>query len=423
MKPWPLSLRLYGAGMALAEPLGPWLLRRRARRGKEDPARLAERTGKASRSRPPGPLVWIHAVSIGESLSHLPLVERFRRERPDLSLLVTSGTRTSAELLARRLPEGVIHQFAPVDGPGAARRFLDHWRPELAIFVESELWPNLLRAAHRRGTRLVLLGARISARSVSGWSRAPAAARAMLCLFDLIYIQDLDTGAFIEAQGARVSGQLDLKRLAQPLPVDEAALTDLRARTAGRHVVVAASTHPSEEALIAEAVDGLQPRPLLVVVPRHPERGEAIAGTLSRLGWRVARRSIGEGLGPDIDAYVADTLGELGLFYRLADLVLLGGSFDPGLGGHNPLEPARLGAPVISGPHHDAFAQVYAGLLEQDAVLIARDGAEITAACARLLADPASAAALGERACAFAERARAALDPAWVQLQALLPAP
>ena len=423
MRPWPLSLRLYGAAMAVAEPLGPWLLRRRARRGKEDPARLAERTGKASRSRPPGPLVWIHAVSVGESLSHLPLVERFRRERPDLSVLVTSGTRTSAELLARRLPEGVIHQFAPVDGPGAARRFLDHWRPDLAIFVESELWPNLLRAAHRRGTRLVLLGARISARSVSGWSRAPAAARAVLGLFDLIYAQDLDTRAFIVANGARVSGQLDLKRLAEPLPVDETALAELQARTAGRLVILAASTHPDEEALICESIEALQPRPLLVVVPRHPERGEAVAGLLIRLGRRVARRSIGQSVGPDIDAYVADTLGELGLFYRLADLVLLGGSFAHGLSGHNPLEPARLGAPVIAGRHHAAFAETYAMLVEQNAVLIARDGAEITAACARLLADPAMASALGERGRAVAEGARAALDPAWVQLQTLLPAP
>ena len=423
MSPWPLSLRLYGAGMAVAEPLGPWLLRRRARRGKEDAARLGERMGRTSQARPPGPLVWIHAVSVGESLSHLPLVERFRRERPDLTVLVTSGTRTSAELLARRLPGGVIHQFAPVDGPRAARRFLDHWRPDLAIFVESELWPNLLGAAHRRGTRLALLGARISARSVSGWSGAPAAARAVLSLFDLIYAQDLDTSAFIEANGARVSGWLDLKRLAEPLPVDETALAELRARTAGRQVVVAASTHRDEEALIAEAIHGLQPRPLLVVVPRHPERGEAVAGVLSGLGWRVARRSIGDAVGPDLDAYVADTLGELGLFYRLADVVLLGGSFLDGLGGHNPLEPARLGAPVIAGPHHAAFADTYAGLLEQNAVLIAHDGAGITAACARLLADPVMASALGERGRGVAEAGREALDPAWVQLQTLLPAP
>ena len=423
MSSGPLSLGIYGAGMALAEPLAPWLLRRRARRGKEDPARLGERMGRASKARPPGSLVWIHAVSVGESLSHLPLVERFRRERPDLALLVTSGTRTSAELLARRLPDGVIHQFAPVDAPGAVRRFLDHWRPDVAIFVESELWPNLLRAAHRRGTRLALLGARISARSASGWRRAPAAVRAMLALFDLIYTQDLETRAFIESHGAQVSGQLDLKRLAAPLPFDGAALAELKARTAGRRVLLAASTHPEEEAFIAKAVDALQPRPLLVVVPRHPERGEAVAGLLGGLGWRVARRSAGEPLGFGVDAYVADTLGELGLFYRLADLVLLGGSFVDGLSGHNPLEPARLGAPVIAGPHHQAFAETYAKLLEQDAVLIARDGAQIAAACATLLADARMASALGERGRAVAEAAREALGPAWARLLALSPRP
>ena len=160
MNPWPLPLRIYGAVTALAEPALPWLLRRRARRGKEDAARIGERLGRASASRPEGPLVWIHAVSVGESLSHLPLIERFRRERPELNLLVTSATRTSAELLARRLPEGVIHQYAPADAPGAVRRFLDHWRPGLAVFIESELWPNQLKAAHDRGGKLALLGAR-----------------------------------------------------------------------------------------------------------------------------------------------------------------------------------------------------------------------------------------------------------------------
>ena len=423
MSSWPLSLRLYGAGMALAEPLGPWLLGRRARRGKENPVRLGERMGRASQARPPGPLVWIHAVSVGESLSHLPLLERFRRERPDLGLLVTSGTRTSAELLARRLPDGVIHQFAPVDAPGAVREFLDHWRPGLAIFVESELWPNLLGAAHQRGTRLALLGARISARSASAWRRFPAASRAMFGLFDLIYTQDLETRAFIEAQGAHVSGRLDLKRLAEPLPFDEASFAELKAGTAGRRILVAASTHPDEEALIGRSIEVVRPRPLLVVVPRHPERGEAVAALLSGLGWRVARRSAGEPVGPDVGAYVADTLGELGLFYRLADAVLLGGSFIDGLSGHNPLEPARLAAPVIAGPHHQAFAETYATLLEKGAVLIARDGAEITAACATLLADPRMATDLGERGRGVAEDAREALDPAWARILALLPVP
>ena len=420
---WPLPLSLYGAAMAIAEPLGPSLLRARARRGKEDPARLGERLGRASVPRPEGSLTWIHAVSVGESLSHLPLVERFRAERPDVSLLVTSSTRTSAEILARRLPPGVIHQFVPIDAPGAVRRFLDHWSPDLGVLVESELWPNLLHAAHGRGTRLALLGARISARSASGWARAPAAARALLGLFDVIYAQDLETRAFIETHGAHVSGQLDLKRVAEALPCDAAALAALKAATAGRPVLLAASTHPGEEAFIAGAAAGVRPEPLLIVVPRHPERGAEVASALTFRGLRVARRSQGQAPGPEVQAYVADTLGELGLFYRLADAAVLGGSFLEGLAGHNPLEPARLGIPVIAGPHHEAFAEVYGELLEHKAVLIARDAAELGRGIATLMADPTLAKALGRRGQVAAEAGKEALDAPWTRLQRLLPAP
>ena len=419
----PLSLRLYGAGMALAEPLAPWLLKRRAGRGKEDPARLGERLGCAGAPRPQGPLVWIHAVSVGESLSHLPLVERFKAERPDLNLLVTSATRTSAELLARRLPQGVIHQYAPVDTPGAVRRFLEHWRPDLGVLVESELWPNLLQAARARGTRLALIGARVSATSASGWAKAPAAARALLGKFDLVYAQDLETRAWIEAHGAHVDGQLDLKRLAGPLPCAAAALAALKLEIGARRVLLAASTHPGEEALIAEAMAGIRPPPLLVVVPRHPERGAEVAGTLAARGLKPARRSLSEPAGAAVQAYVADTLGELGLFYRLADVVVLGGSLLEGLSGHNPLEPARLGAAVVSGPRHESFAEVYADLLRDKAVLIARDPAELAAAVRSLLADPRLAAALGDRAKAAAEAGRETLDAPWARLQRLLAAP
>ncbi len=350
-------------------------------------------------------------------------MQRFRAERPDLNLLVTSSTRTSAELLRRRLPQGVIHQFAPVDAPGAVHRFLEHWRPDLGVLVESELWPNLIRAAHGRGTRLALLGARISARSATGWARAPGAARALLALFDVIYAQDLETRDFLEAQGAHVAGQLDLKRLAEPLPFDPAALASLKRQTQGRRVLLAASTHPGEEMLVAEAAAGLEPGPLLIVVPRHPERGAGVAEALAARGLKVVRRSQGQTPGPQVDAYVADTLGELGLFYRLADLAVLGGSLAQGLSGHNPLEPARLGTPVISGPHHEAFAEVYGELLENKAVLIARDGAELRQGVASLLAEPKLAKALGRRGKSAAEAGAAALDAPWDRLQSLLPAP
>ncbi|WP_442957945.1 3-deoxy-D-manno-octulosonic acid transferase, partial [Phenylobacterium sp.] len=244
----------------LAEPLAGPLLRRRARRGKEDGARLGERLGRASQPRPPGPLVWLHGVSVGESVSLLPLVEALRAARPDLALLVTSGTRTSADLLARRLPLGVLHQYAPVDGPRAVAAFLDHWRPDLALLVESELWPNLILAAQARGTRLALASARMTEKSARGWARAPAAAARLLAAFDLILPQDEATAGRLAALGARPGPQLNLKTIGAPLPCDAAELAALKDAWGGRPVVLAASTHPGEEAMVLEAFKPLAER-------------------------------------------------------------------------------------------------------------------------------------------------------------------
>ncbi len=419
----PLALTLYRLATGVAEPIAPWLLRARARRGKEDQTRLDERMGRSSVRRPEGLLLWIHGASVGESLSHLPLVERMARERPDVSVLVTSGTLTSAQLLAQRLPATAIHQFAPLDAPGAARRFLAHWRPDLAVFVESELWPNLLTAAREQGVRLALLGARISERSARRWGRARTSAATLLSGFDLIYAQNQDTRDWIEDLGVEVAGRLDLKRAAGPLACDQAALAAMRREVGDGLVVLGASTHAGEEALLAEASTGCDPRPLLVIVPRHPERGADAVAALRTHGWIAARRSLGEALASDTDAYVADTLGELGLFFRLADVVVIGGGFVEGLSGHNPLEPARLGKPVISGPHVDAFAETYADLTADRAILVARDKSELATALQALLADPRLAQALGERGRASAERGAAGFDQAWRDLLQLLPPP
>ncbi|HUZ13261.1 MAG TPA: glycosyltransferase N-terminal domain-containing protein, partial [Caulobacteraceae bacterium] len=302
----PASLRLYALAAALVEPLAPRFLAGRARRGKEDPLRLAERLGNGSAERPAGALVWLHAVSVGESVSLLPLVERLRAERPDLGLLVTSGTRASAELLARRLPPGAIHQYAPIDTPRAVARFLAHWRPELGIFVESELWPNLILASRRGGTRLALISARITERSARAWRRRPAAARAVLRAFDLILAQDGAAQARLAGLGAEVAGRLNLKRLGAPLGADAVELARLRAAAGGRAVVLALSTHAPEEALVAAAVRPLTPQPLLVIAPRHPARAGEIAGALA--GRRLARRTQGDALAAATEVYLADTL-------------------------------------------------------------------------------------------------------------------
>ncbi len=413
------ALAAYRLTTALLEPIAPAVLKARAARGKEEPARIGERLGHASRPRPDGTLVWLHGASVGESLSLLPLIEALNAARPDLTLLVTSGTVTAAELLARRLPAGAIHQYVPVDAPKAADRFLDHWRPSLAVFVESELWPNLLLGAKARGCRLALLGARISQTSADGWRRTPKAARTMLGAFDLILTQDGDSRARLEDLGAVVTGELDLKQAAAPLPCDERELSALSFPTRGRPVLVAASTHPREDEMIAEAFAfTATPPALLILVPRHPARASQIAAALTVQGLSHARRSLGEPLRPDTQVYLADTLGELGLFFRLAQAVVMGGSLTKDIGGHNPLEPARFGLPVITGADVTNFRETYAGLIDAGGALMVDGQAGLNAAVANLMGDRDRAAWMGRQAKAYTERGDRAFA---VALDALLP--
>lgn len=419
----PLSLTLYRLGVALLEPFTPAILTARARRGKEDAVRLRERLGHASVARPAGPLIWIHAVSVGESLSVLPLVERLRERRPGATVLVTSGTVTSASLLARRLPAGAIHQYAPLDTPGASRRFLDYWRPDMAIFVESEFWPNLILGAEQRGARLVLMSARVTEKTAKGWRRARGMAAAVLKAFDLILPQDRATQQRLAPWG--VGGPLvNLKYVGEPLACDEAELARLKTAIGARPVVLAASSHPGEEALIAaslEAMPPLTPAPLLILAPRHPERGNEVAALLRGHGRIVAQRAAAEPITADADAYVADTLGEMGLWFRLADVAVMGGSFVDGIGGHNPLEPARLGAPPLTGPFAFNFTDVYGEMLAEQAALLADRPEDLTRLVHGLLSDPARAKRTGATARAFARSRSAALDEAWAALEPLLP--
>jgi 3-deoxy-D-manno-octulosonic-acid transferase len=416
----PPPLALYAAAMAAAEPLAPMLLRRRAARGKEDPARLGERLGRSSVPRPAGPLVWLHGVSVGESLSLLPLVEALAR--PGRTLLVTSGTRTSAELLAKRLPAGVIHQYAPIDTPGAARRFLDHWRPDAALQVESELWPNLILAARARGARMALVSARMTAKSAEDWARVPASARAVLGAFDLVLPQDAETDARLRGLGAAPGPLLNLKTVGAPLPCDPAELEALKAQIGARKVILAASTHPGEEEIIARAVQAADTGALLIVAPRHPDRGEAVAALLGQMGFAVARRSAGQPLTPAVTAYVADTLGEMGLFFRACDVAVMGGSFVPGVGGHNPLEPARLGVTLVSGPHVFNAAATYAEMFERVAALECADEAILARDLRGLLTQPLIAPRIGRAALSYANRQGKAFDEALALIEPLLPA-
>ncbi len=346
---------------------------------------------------------------MGEGLSLLPLVSALRARRPDLNLLVTSGTTTSAELLGRRLPAGVIHQYAPLDTPKSAARFLDHWRPGLVVLAESELWPNLILGAGDRGARLALVSARLSEKSFRGWERQRDSARRLFGAFDLVMAQDDATAAGLAGLGARDDGRLNLKLTGEPLPADETALAQARAAAGAKPVFLAASTHPGEETVVLDAFARLG-RGLLVIVPRHPSRGAQIAA-LAAERFPVRRQGAGEVFDGAAPVYVADRLGELGLWFRLAKAAFVGGSLVPGIGGHNPLEPARLGVPAITGPHLENWQSVYDALGEGIARVVDAQG------LARAFEAPPSP----EPARALAEAGAASVDEAAARLVGLVP--
>jgi 3-deoxy-D-manno-octulosonic-acid transferase len=387
------ALTAYSVATALLEPLAGPLLKARARRGKEDPERLGERLGYASAPRPAGKLVWLHGASVGEGLSLLPLIKALQGKA---NVLVTTGTVTSAMLLAERLPKGAIHQYAPVDAPAVAARFVGHWRPDLAVFAESELWPNLIAAAEGGGARLALISARLSKKSLDGWARVPRSARELLEAFDLVMAQDDETAKRLQALGARDDGRLNLKLAAEPLPVDAAALKAAKAAVGKTPVLLAASTHEGEEAQVLEAFAPLSAKARLVIAPRHPARGAEVAALALGQGFTTARQGAGDGFDGGAEVYVADALGELGLWFRLARAAFIGGSLVAWPGGHNPLEPALLRCPVIAGPHVDNWASIYAamqnGLYRQ-----VQDAGDLRAAFAEALAGNAADAESAER--------------------------
>jgi 3-deoxy-D-manno-octulosonic-acid transferase len=388
----------------LLTPLVRLWLQRRVTQGKENAARLGERFGRPALSRPQGPLVWCHGASVGEAQALLPLLQHLHKLRPDVTLLLTTGTVTSAALVEQRTADtGILHQFIPVDLPAAVDGFLDHWRPDLVLWSESDFWPGILNELRHRNIPALLANARLSEKSVARWLLAPNTARWLLAAFDTIYAQTGGDAERLQRLGAtNVIEAGNLKQAAPPLPADDAMLTEWRARLAGRPLWLAASTHPGEEAQIAAAHRLLKPRLpglLTMIVPRHPDRGVALKAELASPGLRVALRSASEYPEADTDLYIADTLGELGLWYRLLPVVMMGGSLVP-VGGHNPLEPARLGCAVLFGPQMFNFSEASAGLLMEGGALQVQDVPAIAEAVHALLQDNArreAIAAAGQR--------------------------
>lgn len=359
------GLRFYKQATKMLRPAAPMLLKIRERAGKEDPARRGERLGQAGIARPEGPLVWLHAASVGETNAVLPMIERLSDVRPDLKFLLTTGTVTSASVAARRLPASAIHQFVPLDAPDCAKAFLDHWRPNLVVFTESEIWPNLILETSARSIPLTLISARMSNRSYGRWKRRPGMSQPLFNRFALVVTQNEKLTRRFGDLGARnVVTAGNIKIDAPPPRADQAELEKLRSALNGRPVFVAASTHEGEETIIAEAHRRIAreiPDLCTIIVPRHPDRGVAIAEHLKTSGLDVSRRACGNLPVAHTEIYVADTLGELGTFYALSGIAFVGGSLVE-KGGQNPIEAVQHGAGVLTGPHWHNFRDSYRSL-------------------------------------------------------------
>jgi 3-deoxy-D-manno-octulosonic-acid transferase len=406
-----MMLGVYGLAGAAAYPLvGPYV-GWRARRGKEEHARRGERYGRASRSRPEGPLIWMHAASVGETNAVTPLLRELIAL--DIHILLTTGTVTSARLAERSFGSAIIHQYVPLDLKPAVRRFLDHWHPDLAVFAESEIWPVTMMELGARRVPQVLVNARLSDRSFKAWQGRPHLAEALFEKFALVVAQSDEDGDRFQTLGARpvtVSGNLKVDT--DPPAADERALSTLTAQLRGRPVWAAVSTHPGEEKLAGEVhlmLRDRHPGLLTIVVPRHPDRAGPVTAELAALQLSVARRTSGQAISQSTDVLLGDTIGEMGLYLRLSDIAFLGRSMTAE-GGQNPLEPAMLGAAVLSGRNVQNFRDSYQKLIRSGGARLVRDRDMLAGAVHHLLKNPDARRAMIASASTAVEEMRGALQ-------------
>lgn len=421
-----MMLPLYEGLMTLGAPAIELLLSRRVKRGKEDPNRLPERRGVAGLPRPSGTLIWLHAASVGESMAALSLIERLLDHVPERHVLVTTGTVTSAALMAERLPERAFHQFVPVDRPAWVDGFLDHWRPDMLVIMESEFWPGQISRTRARGIPIVLVNARMSARSFSRWERAKGAAASLFSKVDLVLATNPEQAARFTQLGApRVNVAGNLKRAASPLPLDPGETDALEVERGNRSLWFAASTHAGEDVPVLDAHVALRadtPGLLTIIAPRHPHRGEEIAGLAADRGLNAARRSLGQKIDTDIDIYIADTLGEMALFFHLAPIVFVAGSLVP-VGGHNPIEPAHFDAAIILGPLMSKNQEIASEMIAADAVAPLTRAEDLAPTLAALLKDEARRGELARNARDYVEQGMRVVEDIHDRIEALATSP
>lgn len=417
-------LRLYRGLTRALSPLAPLLLRYRERKGKEDPDRRGERLGEVSVAPPVGRLVWVHAASVGETNAIMPIIHALREHRRSCNILLTTGTVTSAKLAAERLPEGARHQYLPIDTPGAVDRFLKSWRPELAILVESEIWPNLIMSLSDRAIPVVLVNARMSKRSYQRWWKRRNMARQIFSRFSLVLAQNESLTRRFRSLGARtVVPAGNIKNDAPPLPIDDQEIIRLQSEIGGRPVFLAASTHPGEDEVIIEAHKQARETHadlLTIIAPRHPHRSGNIAA-LARLGDVPASvRSKEEPISTETGIYVADTIGELGMFYRLSTLALIGGSLVEH-GGQNPIEALNESTVILYGPHTANFDDAYREIAKHDAGVLVNNAQALGETVARLMSNEFELTRHRAAGRAVLERMSGALDRTIAELLRFLP--
>lgn len=417
-----LTITLYQQLFETLTPLWRWWLARRLRTGKETALSLAQRWVQSPPPRPKGTLVWGHAVGVGEALALVGLLKRLQEQRPDLHFLITTTARTSGQALAQQqLGPQFVHHFAPVDTPSNVQRFLQHWQPDLALWCEMDLWPSLIHATAQAGIPHVLVNARLTAASARKRQRGRWLYAPLLAGFDAIWAQNAGTAQHLQSLGAkpeRIDITGTIKAMIPPLAVDDAQWQAWLEALQNRPVWVLASSHPGEEELALAAHRLLlqkRPHALLIVAPRDAARGTTVA---QLCGPDTPQRSRGAGLPGPAACYVADTMGELGLWYRLGGVAMVGGSWAD-VGGHNPYEATALGNTVLHGPRVDNFSESYADLDTQGLSVLAQDAASIAATVLEVWQARSNGAG---RAVSDVHRAERCA-PHIAQLLALLPQP